>query len=329
MRLWHDRPVGDLFELFYSYSHKDKALRANLDTHLIMLERQGVISGWHDRDIEAGDEWAGEISEHLERASLILLLISADFLASPYCYDVEVRRAMERHEAKQARVVPVILRPVDGWHEAPFGKLEALPRQGKAVTTWDNRDEAFADIAGGLRRAVSRQRSTGPYPGTNVPGGVSRTSRSENKLQPVNDDTPAQTGEGAVIAFPARGSTSLDALRIAIAGLIDSVDAVHPMPASAPDITDALELERALDTVDGALRIISMQTPDSSPAIGQIISGRRARIRSLTAECRAQLEGAAPSRDELVLDAPSAWGRLCDEVQALLRLMEDMVARSQ
>jgi hypothetical protein len=139
--------------LFYSYSHKDEALREKLETHLSLLQDQGVIRGWHDRRIAAGTEWDGTISENLDRADVILLLVSADFIASKYCRDVEVARAMERHEAGSARVIPVILRPVD-WHTAPFGRLQALPRDGKPVTTWKNRDEAFADVARGIRECV-------------------------------------------------------------------------------------------------------------------------------------------------------------------------------
>src|SRR5262249_20734840 len=111
--------------LFYSYSHKDEALRKKLETHLSLLRDQGVIRDWHDRRIEAGTECDGIINENLDRAGMILLLVSADFLASRYCRDVEVARAMERHEAGTARVIPIILRPVD-WHSAPFGKLQAL-----------------------------------------------------------------------------------------------------------------------------------------------------------------------------------------------------------
>src|SRR5262245_28141894 len=126
--------------LFYSYSHKDEALRKKLEAHLSLLQAEGVISGWHDRRIAAGTEWEGTVSEQLDNARVILLLVSADFLASRYCRDVEVKRAMERQEAGTARVIPVILRPVD-WHSAQFGKLEALPRDGKPVASWKDRDE--------------------------------------------------------------------------------------------------------------------------------------------------------------------------------------------
>jgi hypothetical protein len=140
--------------LFFSYSKKDDRLREKLEAHLCLLRDQGVIRDWHDRRIEAGTEWAGAISEHLEEAGIILLLVSAEFLATQYIRDKEIARAMERHDAGTARVIPVILRPIDAWHTAPFGKLQALPGNGKAVTAWKNRDEAFADVARGIREAV-------------------------------------------------------------------------------------------------------------------------------------------------------------------------------
>lgn len=146
-------------DIFFSYSHKDEVLRDELVKQLSLLRRQGWIANWYDRDIEAGTEWKQEIDEHLNTARIILLLISPDFMASDYCYDIEMKRAMERHEAKEATVIPVILRPVD-WHDAPFGKLQASPRDGRAINTWSNRDEAFLNVAQGIRRVVEGLRKT-------------------------------------------------------------------------------------------------------------------------------------------------------------------------
>lgn len=151
-------------EVFFSYSHKDEKLRDGLATHLTMLERDGVIKAWYDRDIGAGTEWDGAINAHLDSAQVILLLISPDFLASKYCWDTEVKRAIERHEAGEARVIPVILRPVDSWQKAPFGRLQALPKNAKPVTTWRNRDEAFKDVAQGIRKAIAELAATPPKP---------------------------------------------------------------------------------------------------------------------------------------------------------------------
>jgi tetratricopeptide (TPR) repeat protein len=140
-------------EVFCSYAHRDEALRDELVKHLSLLQRQGVIAAWHDRKITAGTEWAGAIDAHLQSAQIILMLVSADFMASNYCYDVEMRRAMERHEAKEARGIPVILRPVD-WQDAPFGKLQALPTGGTPITTWSNQDAAFVNVVHGIRTVV-------------------------------------------------------------------------------------------------------------------------------------------------------------------------------
>ena len=106
-----------------------------------------------DRKIGAGKEWENEIDKHLNAADIILLLISSDFLASDYCYDVEVQTAMKRHDAGEARVIPIILRPVD-WSGAPFSRLQALPKDAKPVTDWPNRDQAFLNVAQGIRAAV-------------------------------------------------------------------------------------------------------------------------------------------------------------------------------
>ena len=146
--------------LFYSYAHADEELRDELEKHLSNLRNQGVIEEWHDRRIIGGAEWAGEIDEHLERADIILLLVSADFLVSKYCYAIEMKRALERHKQKESRVVPVILRPVD-WEGAPFAGLQALPKNGRPVTEWPNRDAAFQNVAKGIRK-VAEELAAGP-----------------------------------------------------------------------------------------------------------------------------------------------------------------------
>lgn len=140
-------------KVFFSYAHEDEALRDTLETHLALLKNQGVIQVWHDRQIGAGQEFDSSIDGNLNSADIILLLISPDFLASPYCWGVEVKRAIERHEAKSARVIPVILRACD-WQSAPFGKLLAAPRDGKPIKSWPDRDEAFYDVARQIRAAA-------------------------------------------------------------------------------------------------------------------------------------------------------------------------------
>src|SRR5712691_3977808 len=150
-------------EIFYSYAHEDEALRQELEKHLAILKQQGFISGWHDRSISAGTEWAQEIDAHLNTAQIILLLISASFLASDYCYRIEMQRALERYEVGEARVIPIILRSVN-WEAVPsLSKLQALPTDAKPVTSWPNAptyDEAFLDIEQGIRRVVLELNAT-------------------------------------------------------------------------------------------------------------------------------------------------------------------------
>lgn len=149
--------------VFFSYSHKDEALRDKLETHLSMLKRQGVITTWHDRRLDAGDDLDSGISRNLETADIILLLVSADFLASEYCYSKEMLRAIERHEAGKARVIPVILRPCD-WQSAPFGKLVATPPDGKPVTKWTDQDEAFLEIIRAIKAAAEKLQKPSAQP---------------------------------------------------------------------------------------------------------------------------------------------------------------------
>jgi tetratricopeptide (TPR) repeat protein len=147
--------------VFFSYSHEDDKLRDQLVDHLSILTRQEVIESWHDRMISAGTEWKNQINENLDAADIILLLISSHFLSSDYCYDIEMKRAMQRHESGEAQVIPIILRPSE-WHDAPFGKLQALPPNGKPVTSWKNRDEAFKAIVQGIKRVISGQELSMP-----------------------------------------------------------------------------------------------------------------------------------------------------------------------
>src|ERR1035441_10079450 len=149
-------PAGPL-NVFISYAHEDDGLCRRLLKHLSQLQREGV-QGWYDRRLTGGTEWAGEIDEHLNTADIILLLISPDFLASRYCYDVEMKRAMERHDQDHARVVPVILRPCD-WQNSPFARFNALPKDGKPIVDWKTRDHGFLNVVEGLRRVVEELRA--------------------------------------------------------------------------------------------------------------------------------------------------------------------------
>ncbi len=150
-------PMKDLTQsplrLFYSYSHKDEEHQADLEIHLTLMKRKGLLETWSDRKITAGQEWAGEIDKELDRANIILLLISPDFIASNYCHDIEMKRAIERHEAKEARVIPIIVRDVD-WDIPPLRKLKALPKDAKPIKLWSDKDTAWKNVATGISTVI-------------------------------------------------------------------------------------------------------------------------------------------------------------------------------
>gem|GEM_PF-7056923 len=142
-------------KIFYCYANEDKGYREILEKHLSTLRRSALVSDWSDRNIDAGKEWAQEIDSNLNIADIILLLISPDFMHSDYCHSIEMKRALERHENKTARVIPIILRHGD-YEGAAFYHLQALPTDAVPVTDrkWHNRDKAFANIAQGIRKVV-------------------------------------------------------------------------------------------------------------------------------------------------------------------------------
>jgi hypothetical protein len=151
------------YEVFISYARKDRKLLEELTTHLSNLRKQNIISDWYDGDILPGAEWRPALMNHLNQAHIILLLISADFINSDFCYDIEMVRAVERHDADEARVLPIILRPCD-WVGTPFSKLQALPDSAKPVVTWPTHDEAFTEVIKGIREAIKDLKAKGKAP---------------------------------------------------------------------------------------------------------------------------------------------------------------------
>jgi hypothetical protein len=153
---------GGIPSAFIAYSHNDHLLKDELLKHLSPLRREGLVRVWHDRDIRVGTHWNNQIDQYLNQCELILLLISADFINSDYGYGVEMSRALKRHERGDARVFPVILRPCD-WTCLPIGKLQVLPRNGRAVIAWSRPDDAYTEIAQELRTALTLGREEQPH----------------------------------------------------------------------------------------------------------------------------------------------------------------------
>lgn len=181
--------------VFLSYAHRDDRLREELDKHLSPLRRSALIETWHDRRITPGTELDTEIDQRLASADLVLLLISPDFINSDYCYRREMRTALRRHAKGQARVIPIILRPVD-WLRTPIGGLLATPRDAKPVTTWHRRDDALLDVATSVRRAaeeITTQR-TGSAPQSTSTSRTNRLALKERMALQRNITSKNRTG---------------------------------------------------------------------------------------------------------------------------------------
>lgn len=142
-----------MIKIFFSYAHGDEKLMDEVRRQLIVSERQGRILKWYDRKIPPGGEWKNEIDERLRQARVILLFMSPRFIESKYCYQIEGQEALSRHGSKEATVIPVILRPC-AWEDSPFGKLQALPRDAKPLSTWDDLDIGSLEVARGVMSVV-------------------------------------------------------------------------------------------------------------------------------------------------------------------------------
>jgi tetratricopeptide (TPR) repeat protein len=144
-------------KVFVSYSQKDKPYLERLRSSLSTLTQENIIQAWYDGQIVPGQEWEKQIYENLNGSDIILLLVSPDFVNSQYAYKKEMERAIERHDQHEARVIPVIVRPIYGWQDTPFGKLQALPSKGEPVgsSAWPSEDYAWYDVAEGIATAVN------------------------------------------------------------------------------------------------------------------------------------------------------------------------------
>jgi hypothetical protein len=149
-------------EVFFSYHPKDSNLRDELAKHLKPMKREGLITDWYAGNTEAGVEEKEEAKTYLDTARIILMIVSPDFLASDYHYDVEMKRALERHKAGEVRVIPIMLKPTEGWDRTDFKGLLSLPRDGRPVSKWPDKDEAFANIAGEIRRVANHLQKPNP-----------------------------------------------------------------------------------------------------------------------------------------------------------------------
>ncbi|HEY0429517.1 MAG TPA: toll/interleukin-1 receptor domain-containing protein [Pyrinomonadaceae bacterium] len=152
--------AGAPVKIFISYSHQDQILKNALVAHLTPMVYEELIEIWQDRNIDLAENWSEEIDKHINEADIILLLISSRFVFSKYCYGIEMKRALERDKAKEARVIPIILDFCDFGH-LPLAALQAAPTDAIPITDrhWTNTDEAFTNVVTQIRRLVLRMKS--------------------------------------------------------------------------------------------------------------------------------------------------------------------------
>jgi Uncharacterized conserved protein len=196
-----DQPL----RVFWSYSHKDEGLRDELHEHLAGLRRARLIADWHDRKIGAGKVWKEEIDRHLGDADLVLLLVSASFLASDYCWGDEMAKALSRHVKGEARVIPVILRPCD-WQDTPIAELQAVPKDARPITQWGDRDLAYLDVTSAIRRAVEELTAAReqPKPAAPSPGAFAPPSPASGRgFEDAAAAAPLSPWERAGVRAPA------------------------------------------------------------------------------------------------------------------------------
>jgi CheY-like chemotaxis protein len=299
--------------LFYSYAHEDEGLRDELQGHLMILERRGVIRSWHDRAIAAGRDWSHEIDQHLRTADLVLLLISKDFIASDYIFGVELDVAMQRQRSGDAVIVPILLRDVDLQPEDADGlpfvgllKSQGLPRDLKPVTSWSNRDEAWTNVARGLRETVRdiRERRASEISETRAiePAPASTPRTDGPLLARVADDFTQHIAQ----ANAARGGATVDAAELR---------------RQATRLIDMPELKRVLWVDDHPEKNVS-----EAAALAKLQIEVTA-VRS-TDEALARMEDAATNgeRFDLVI---SDWGRPAEGPLAGLRMLQAMRARDR
>lgn len=144
-----------LAQVFIGYSPNDLSFFQQLNTHLAPLERLGSIKVHHEGCINPGSEWRRNIEQFLSSADLIILLISADFIASEFCYVVELEQALMRHHAGLTHLLPVIVRDC-AWQQLPIGTLRALPDRCTSVLSHPNPDQVWATLCNTLRQLLDK-----------------------------------------------------------------------------------------------------------------------------------------------------------------------------
>lgn len=258
-QMTNNMPEQTPVTVFFSYSHKDEVLRDKLATHLAILERSELIDAWHDRQIPLGGEWDTIIKDELMAADIILLLVSADFIASRYIWEVEIKKAMERHEAGNAIVIPIILRPCE-WHDAPFGKLQALPKNAKAVTAFKDTDVPFSAIARKLKETVKlmQSRKTKAVNEDDSPTPPLKPEQPETVPLAIESTIPATTYDN----LSDNAKLELDGLYNVEKLLIEKLNHQRLSMAQITDTNRSFELNKEIQSTESELEKIRQKMED-------------------------------------------------------------------
>lgn len=145
-------------KIFIAYTLEDSDFLEPLQNHLAGLERQGIASTWHDQMIQPGQAVNETIALQMADAEIIIMLLSADFIANDFCYGTLVTTAVERHTANKALLLPVVVRHCD-WQALPFGHLRALPNdagQVVPISDWPNLDKAWMQVVDSIRKHLAQ-----------------------------------------------------------------------------------------------------------------------------------------------------------------------------
>ena len=335
--------------LFYSYAHEDEALRDELAGHLKILERRGLISAWHDRRIVPGQAWGQDIDKNLTAADLVLLLVSTDFIGSDYIWGVELAQTMQRQQAQQCEVVPIIVRAVDidpaDADDLPFLKLQALPPDLKPVTSWANRDEAWTQVAKGLRATVGliRSRRPAPIPAPALPAAAAAAAAASpaSPVSPVSPVRgPAKNGgihfgapAPAPVVAPARPpDAQLDQLVNRFADAVDQAQQQRGGPPLYDHFRYALQrdAQALIDRVD-AVRVLWVDDrPDNNLNERAMLAKLQIEVVTVrsTDEALARLQADAQAGEpfDLLL---SDWSRPPEGAGAALQLLQAMQQAGQ
>lgn len=140
-------------KIFFSYSHKDREYLDEFKEYIKIFERNNLVERWDDNELVVGEKWDKTIKDKIYSADIIIFLLSSTSLASDYIYHNELKVAFELNEMDEAYVIPIIIKDCL-WDMTEFKSFQILPIDGKAVNSWDRREEAWTSVSRGLKKAI-------------------------------------------------------------------------------------------------------------------------------------------------------------------------------